>query len=112
MAQVTRLGLYGGARTVYVGFTAIDATTITVFGITGGADLTALSYCVFDAADIGSASIIKQANNETTDSSGDLVVDLTGLSVAVGTILTIVINNYTTAPADTDRGAVCYGVAA
>ena len=89
-----------------------DATTITVSGITGGADLTSLSYMVFDAADIGSASIIKQANDETTDSSGDLVVDLTGLSVSLGTVLTIVITNYTTTPTATDRGAVLYGTAA
>lgn len=91
---------------------APDATTITVAGITGGADLTSLSYVVFDAADMGSASIIKQASDETTDSNGDLVVDITGLSVSVGTVLTIVISNYTTTPTDANRGAVCYGTAA
>jgi hypothetical protein len=88
------------------------ATTITVSGITGGADLTSLSYVVFNQADIGSASIIKQANDETTDSNGDLVIDLTGLGVSAGTVLSIVITNYTTAPAASNRGAVCFGTAA
>ena len=94
------------------GNAAADATIITVPAITGGADLSSLSYVVFDMADVGAASVIKQANDETTDSNGDLVVDLTGLNVAVGTILTIVITNYTTTPIATNRGAVCYGTAA
>jgi hypothetical protein len=67
---------------------------------------------VFDMADIGSASVIKQANDETTDTNGDLVIDLTGLSVSVGTVLTIVITNYTTTPTETNRAAVCFGTAA
>jgi len=91
---------------------AAPATTITVSGIIGGASLTSLSYVVFDAADIGSGSVIKQAGDETTDSSGNLTIDLTALSVALGTVLTIVIANYTTAPTAANRGAVCYGTAA
>jgi len=89
-----------------------DATTITVASIVGGADLASLSYVVFDQADLGAVSIIKQANDETTDASGDLVIDITGLSVPLGTVLTIVISNYTTTPTATNRGAVCYGTAA
>ena len=91
-----------------------DATTITVAAITGGADLTTLSYAVFSAARIGvvGTTLIKQGEDETTDSNGDLVVDLTGLGVALGTTLTIIITNYTTAPALTDRGAVCFADAA
>ena len=104
--RFTIIGIYAGNLTI------ADATTITVSEITGGADLSTLSYCVFDAADIGSASIIKQGNDESTDSNGDLVIDLTGLGVPVGTTLTIIITNYTTAPADTDRAAVCYADAA
>lgn len=88
------------------------ATTITVVGITGGADLTALSYVVFDGADIGVGSVIKQGNNETTDSNGDLVIDITGLGVALGTTLTIVITDYTTTPGTANRAAVCYANAA
>jgi hypothetical protein len=88
------------------------ATSLTVSAITGGASLTSLSYVVFDASDIGSASIIKQANDETTDVNGDLVIDLTGLGVVVGTKITVIITNYTTAPEVTDKGAVCFGIAA
>lgn len=90
------------------------ATTITVSDITGGADLATLSYAVFSAARIGvvGTTLIKQGEDETTDSNGDLVIDLTGLSVSVGTVLTIVITNYTTTPTETNRAAVCYGTAA
>ena len=106
--RATVLYLYGGIT--FDGETY--ATTITVEGITGGASLSTLSYVVFDAADIGTASIIKQANDEETNASGDLTIDLTGLSVSLDTVLTIVITNYTTTPSDSDRGAVCYGTAA
>jgi len=106
--RATILIVYGGIT--FDGETY--ATTITVEGITGGASLSSLSYCVFDAADIGSASLIKQANDEETDANGDLTIDLTGLSVSLDTALTIVITNYTTTPSDSDRGAVCYGTAA
>ena len=88
------------------------ATSVTVYGITGGGDLSSLSYCVFDGADIGTASIIKQANDEETNASGDLTIDITGLGATEGEVLTIVITNYTTTPSDSDRGAVCYGTAA
>lgn len=90
------------------------ATSVTVENITGGANLTSLSYVVFSAADIGDAgtTIIKRGNDETTDSNGNLVIDLTGLNVALGKTLTIVITNYTTDPALTDRGAVCFADAA
>jgi len=98
-------GLYGGLTVT------VDATSITVSAITGGEDLSTLSYVVFDASDVGSASIIKQANDETTDSNGDMVIDLTSLGVPEGTLLTVVITNYTTAPALTNRGAVCFGTA-
>jgi len=103
--RLTVLGMYGGLTVT------VNATSITVSSITGGPDLTSLSYVVFDAADIGSANIIKQANDETTDSNGDLIIDLTGLGVLDATVLTIVISNYTTAPALTNRGAVCFGTA-
>jgi len=94
------------------GSAATDASSITISAITGGEDLTSLSYVVFDAADLGAVNIIKQANDETTDSNGDLVIDISGLSVLIGTTLTVVISNYTTAPIATNRGAVCFGTAA
>ena len=93
-------------------YTAGAATSITISGITGGADLSSLSYCVFDGPNIGSASLIKQGADETTDSNGDLVVDITGLGVLEGSLLTVIITNYTTSPSATDRAAVCYGTAA
>ena len=52
-------------------------TTVTVTGITGGANLTALEWFVFDTDDFSTASVIGQGSGETTDSSGDLTVVLT-----------------------------------
>jgi len=95
----------------FIATSAVAATSITVSGITGGADLTSLSYVVFDTADIGTGSIIAQANDETTDSNGDLVIDLTSLGVSAGTVLTIIITDYTIGPSTSNRAAVCYGTA-
>ena len=100
------LGLYGGLTIT------IDATSITVSAIAGGASLSSLSYMVLSVSDIGVASIIKQGNDETTDGSTTLVIDITGLGVPVGTTLTIVITNYTTTPTVLSRAAVCYADAA
>ena len=87
------------------------ATSITIPAITGGEDLTSMSYVLFNDADIGTASVIKQANDEATDSNGDWVINLTRLGVLDSTVLTVVISNSTTAPTDTNRGAVCFGTA-
>ena len=104
--RLTFLVIYGGT------LAAALATSITISGITGGKNLSSLSYVVFDSADIGVGSVIKQGNNETTDANGDLVIDITGLGVTAGTTLTVIITNYTTSPASSNRGAVCYGDAA
>ena len=87
-----------------------NATSITI-RVTGGENLTSLSYCVFDGPDVGIASLIKQGNDESTDSNGDLVIDITGLGVMEDDILTVVINNYTALPTTSNRVAGCFGTA-
>lgn len=89
----------------------VVTATVNVAGISGGANLTGLSYAVFSSADIGSATLVKQGNDETTDANGDLFIDLTGTGILNGTVLTIIITDYTTTPTGASKGAVCYATA-
>ena len=110
----TYLGPTATPRILYgdlTGKVTVKATTITFYAIEGGENLTALSYVLFNEADLGAASIIKQGNDETTTGVGDMTIDITGLGVSPGAVLTCVISNYTDTPVATNRGAVCYGTA-
>lgn len=90
----------------------VITASITISGISGGENLSSLSYAVFSEADIGSATLIKQGNDGSTDENGDLFIDLTGTGVLNGTVLTVLIDDYTTAPTGASKGAICYGTAA
>ena len=62
--------------------------------------------------DIGTGSIIKQGSAvESTDASGNLVIDLNGTSVNNGDPLIIIITDFTALPTGTNRGAVCHTTA-
>jgi hypothetical protein len=90
----------------------VITATVTVSGINGGANLTGLSYCVYEGTNIGTAAILKQGTDETTDENGDLYIDLSDTEVTNGTVLTIVITDYTATPSGASKGAVCYATAA
>ena len=68
-----------------------------------------MSYAVFDGYSIGSSSIIAQGTAETTDGSGDLVIDLAGLGLENSDPVTVIISDYTSSPSASSNGAVCYG---
>jgi hypothetical protein len=86
-----------------------DDSSITIAGITGGASLTGLSYAVFNGYSIGASSIITQGTGETTNGSGDLVIDLIGLGMSNGDPATVIISDYTTSPSASSKCAVCIG---
>lgn len=85
----------------------VTAVELVVSAIVGGANLSGLAYAVFDGYDIGTASIVTQGNGETTDGSGTLEIDVTGL-MSENDPATIIITSYTGTPVATDRGAVCH----
>lgn len=60
------------------------SATITVSGITGGASLTALEWMVLSSQDLNAATILDQGNGETTDGSGNLVLDVLGSGATNG----------------------------
>lgn len=66
------------------GVTKATTTTLTITGITGGADLSGLQWLVLDAQDFSTASIALKGTGETTDSSGNLVIDLEGSGLTNG----------------------------
>jgi hypothetical protein len=93
------------------GAIAARVATATIAGITGGESLSGLSYCVFNGYDISADVILKQGAGETTDSSGDLVIDLASTAIENNDPVTIIISDYTNSPTGSSSAAVCYTTA-
>ena len=83
--------------------------TLTISGITGGANLSNLEWVVFDSQDLGTATILAQGTGESTDGSGDLVVDLTGTGVSNGATVWYVIKDTSETNAAQGPGTVVVG---
>lgn len=98
-----RLHLLG----LYSGIAAAAATILAEVTVIEGASLSGLTYAVFDGYDISTASIVKTGTDETTDASGLLSIDVTGL-VADSVGISIVITDYTDSPTAASNCAVCY----
>lgn len=80
----------------------------TVAGITGGASLTGLDYAVFAGHDISTMTLLTQGAGASTDVSGNLTIALTGLAGNNGDPLLILLGDWTTTVAGTNKAAVCY----
>ena len=113
---------FTGSFTVPMGFpTEVDlaqaitpvqqAKSATVPTVIGGQNLSNLTYVVFDSYDVSVGTIIAQGTGESTDGSGELVIDLTATAVNDGDPVSIIITNYTTTPTAASRAAVCYTTA-
>ena len=61
--------------------------------ISGGANLTGLDYVLFDSQDLATAGILKQGAGESTDASGNLVIDVNDVSVTDGQAVYYVIGD-------------------
>ena len=79
--------------------------------VANGINLSSLTWSVFDSYDLSVANLIKQGIGESTNASGLLDIDLSGVDVANGAPLSIVITDYTTSPTVSSNAAVCYTTA-
>lgn len=61
--------------------------------ISGGANLTGLDYVLFNSQDLATAGILKQGAGESTDASGNLVIDVNDVSVTDGQAVYYVIGD-------------------
>ena len=61
--------------------------------ISGGASLTGLDYVLFDSQNLATANVLKQGAGESTDASGNLVLDVNDVSVTNGQAVYYVIGD-------------------
>ncbi|PCJ88598.1 MAG: hypothetical protein COA54_02455 [Thiotrichaceae bacterium] len=101
----------GGISDTYTSTTLAAIQTATFPAIAGGENLAGLDYCVFAGHDLSTMTILKQGIGESTDASGNLVIDLNDVVVSNNDPLLIIIGDWALAPAGTNRTAVCYTTA-
>lgn len=68
--------------------------TLTTDGTTPAASVTGIDWMLLDAADMGAASaILDSGTGESTDGSGVLTIDITGLGLIVDDVRYLVLSN-------------------
>lgn len=82
------------------------SASLTITGITGGADLSNLEYMVLDSQDLSIANILAAGTGEDTDANGDLIIDLNGTGAVNGQLVWYIIKDTTETNAAQGPGTV------